>query len=104
MIRMTTIPAGTWVEIEQVVLTPEQRAPGIPADTAATPLMLWVDGFLDADARLGETVAIRTLIGRRLEGRLVRVNPGYTHSFGETVPELLTIGTPHEPATPEATR
>lgn len=26
-----TVPAGSWVEIEQVVLTPDQRAPGIAA-------------------------------------------------------------------------
>jgi hypothetical protein len=87
-----TIPKGTWVEIEQVVLTPEQRAPSVPEDTRRTPLMLYVAGFLTADAELGQTVAVQTLIGRELTGVLKTVNPSYDHSFGETVPELLTIG------------
>jgi len=44
------------------------------------------------DADLGQEVRIRTLIGRELRGTLRVINPSYTHSFGETVPELLTIG------------
>jgi hypothetical protein len=35
---------------------------------------------------------VRTLIGREQEGRLRVVNPSYSHSFGDTVAELLTIG------------
>jgi hypothetical protein len=86
------IQKGTWVEIEQVILTPEQRAPSVPEDTRQTPLKMFVAGFLTADAELGQTVAIRTLIGRELSGTLKTVNPSYNHSFGETVPELLNIG------------
>ncbi len=89
---MTKIATGTWVEIEQVLLMPEDRAPTLPPETKATPYMLRVAGFLAADAELGQTATIRTLIGRELRGTLRVVNPGYSHSFGETVPELLTIG------------
>ena len=32
-----SVAKGTWVEIESVVLKPEERAPGLPEDTAATP-------------------------------------------------------------------
>lgn len=90
------VPKGTWVEIRSVVLEPSQRAAGVPADTAATPLVQWIDGFLDADAHPGDEVTITTIIGRRHRGTLDRVNPSYSHSFGDTVPELLTIGTQFE--------
>ncbi len=89
---MSQIPPGTWVEIKQVVLAPEQRAPTLPEDTKGVPYVLLVSGFLAAPAELGGPARIRTLIGRGLSGTLVRVNPSYSHSFGNTVPELLTIG------------
>ena len=89
---MTKIATGTWVEIEQVVLTPEERAPTLPPETKATPYMMRVSGFLAEDAELGQEATICTIIGRELRGTLRAVNPGYNHSFGETVPELLTIG------------
>jgi len=89
---MDKVTAGTWVEIEQVILTPEERAPSLPEETKQVPYMLNVSGFLLDDGVLGATVRIRTLIGREMEGTLKRVNPCYQHSFGEVVPELLTIG------------
>lgn len=90
---MSTVAAGTWVELERVVLEPGQRAPGLPADTAAVPLVLRVCGFLVEPAAVGGPARVRTLIGREQAGRLRTVNPSYTHSFGDTVPELLRIGT-----------
>ena len=89
---MDKVKAGTWVEIEQIILTPEERAPSLPEETKKVPYMLNVSGFLLDDGVLGATVRIRTLIGRVLEGTLKRINPSYRHSFGEVVPELLTIG------------
>ncbi len=89
---MAIIPTGTWVEIEQTVLTPEERAPTLPPETKAVPYVMRVSGFLAEDAELGQEATIRTLIGRELRGTLRAVNPSYAHSFGETVPELLTIG------------
>ncbi len=89
---MDQIQPGTWVEIEQLVLTPEQRAPTLPEDTRRVPYVLRVSGFLVEPAELGGPARVRTMIGRELSGTLVKVNPSYSHSFGNTVPELLTIG------------
>jgi hypothetical protein len=94
---MNKIKKDTWVEIEQIILNPEERAPSVPEDTRQTPYVLRVSGFLTTEAEIGDTVEIRTLIGRRLGGVLKVVNPSYTHSFGNVVPELLTIGTEVEP-------
>jgi hypothetical protein len=93
---MTRIAAGTWVEIEQTVLEPAQRAHNLPEETQRVPYLLRASGFLLEDASLGEPARIRTIIGRTLAGRLRAVNPSYSHSFGQTVPELLTIGTERE--------
>lgn len=93
---MNQIQPGTWVEIEQVVLTPEQRAPTLPEDTKQVPYVLRVSGFLIEPSELGNAARIRTLIGRELSGVLKTVNPSYSHSFGTVVPELLTIGTEAE--------
>lgn len=89
---MSQIQPGTWVEIEQVVLTPAQRAPTLPEDTKGVPYVMRVSGFLIEPAELDGPARIRTMIGRELAGTLMTVNPSYSHSFGATVPELLTIG------------
>lgn len=90
---MAKIEKGTWVEVEQVVLTPDQRASTLPEDTKKVPYMMRVSGFLEKDAEMGQEVEIRTIIGRVLNGKLVTLNPSYMHTFGNTVPELLKIGT-----------
>jgi 2-amino-4-ketopentanoate thiolase alpha subunit len=90
---MSKIAKGTWVEIERVLLKPEERAPNLPEDTRACPYVLRVSGFLQQEAELGAEVTIRSLIGHEHGGVLKVVNPSYGHSFGTTVPELLTIGT-----------
>jgi hypothetical protein len=77
-----TITKGTWVEVERV-LSPEP---------ARTPHVLRVSGFLEEDAILGQQVTIRTIIGNHHTGKLRIENPGYGHSFGHTVPELLKLG------------
>lgn len=87
------VKAGSWVEIEQVILEPGARAEKIPEDTKSTPLLMRVSGFLLDEAEIGKKAAVRTLIGRRLEGTLMTVGPHYSHSFGNTVDELLLIGT-----------
>lgn len=84
--------AGTWVQIEQTVLAPEERAPQIPEETKKTPLLLRAKGFLKQDAEMGDEVAIETIIGRTLRGKLLAVNPPYTHGFGRPIPELLRAG------------
>jgi hypothetical protein len=89
---MTKIAKGTWVEIERVLLQPEERAPNLPEDTRKCPYVLRLSGFLQEDAELGAQVRVRSLIGHEHAGVLRLVNPSYGHSFGTTIPELLTIG------------
>jgi 2-amino-4-ketopentanoate thiolase alpha subunit len=90
---MAKIAKGSWVEIEQIVLNPEQRASTLPEETRKVPYMLRVSGFLVEDGEVGQEVQVKTIIGRIITGKLKTVNPSYSHSFGKTVPELLTIGT-----------
>ncbi|MFZ5351376.1 MAG: 2-amino-4-oxopentanoate thiolase subunit OrtA [Bacillota bacterium] len=82
---------GDWVQIHQIVLKPEERAPQVPDDTKLVPLELWVKGYAMHEAKIGETVEVETVTGRKVQGRLLEVNPKYVHSFGEFVPELLKI-------------
>ncbi len=83
---------GEWVKIYRVILKPEERAPQVPDDTKLVPLEMWVKGFITADAELGDHVEVKTITGRMESGKLVEINPTYTHSFGNFVPELLQIG------------
>ncbi len=83
---------GDWVEVHVVLLAPGERAPGLPDDTARVPLEARVKGFLAGEARPGEETAVTTLLGRRVEGTLLRVLPEPGHSFGRPVPELLAVG------------
>ena len=89
---MNTIKSGTWVEIEKILLTPEQRAPQVPDDTKKTPYVMRVAGFLVSDSQLNDEVEVKTLSGRLIKGTLKVVKPHYEHSFGDTVEELLDIG------------
>ena len=86
------IAKGTWVEIHDVVLTPDERAPQVPEDTRGVPLEMRVKGFLVAAAAIGKKAEIVTPVGRRLRGTLAVENPAYDHSFGSRIPELSTIG------------
>ncbi|MCF6097370.1 2-amino-4-ketopentanoate thiolase [Thermovorax subterraneus] len=83
---------GTWVQIHKVVLKPEERSARLPDDTKKVPLEFRLKGFLTHDANLGDEVEIETLIGRKVRGKLVKINPMYDHGFGRPVPELLSIG------------
>lgn len=83
---------GDWVQISGVILEPDERPLGLPEVTRAVPLEFRQRGFLRQDARVGEEVEIETVIGRRIRGKLVEINPAYEHSFGEPVPGLLKIG------------
>jgi hypothetical protein len=90
---MKKAKAGDWVQIHNVILSPEERAPQVPEDTRQVPFEMWLKGFLvEEEAAIGDEVAITTVIGRQIRGTLVAVNPAYPHNFGEPVPELLTIG------------
>ena len=81
-----------WVEVERVLLTPDERSKALPADTAAQPLMVWVKGFALAEAEMGDELSVETMTGRTVTGRLSAINPGYTHTFGDPIPELTHVG------------
>jgi 2-amino-4-ketopentanoate thiolase alpha subunit len=83
---------GDWVEVERVLLEPADRSPSLPADTAAQPLMVWVKGFAQAESSVGDELAVETMTGRVVTGRLSELNPGYFHTFGRPLPELTGIG------------
>ncbi len=88
-----TARRGDWVEVHSILLSPEERSRKVPEDTKRVPLEMWARGFLiDEEAGVGDEVEIETAIGRRLHGSLSNLRPGYSHSFGESLPELLCIG------------
>ena len=86
------IEKDTWVEIQNIILPAGERAPQVPDDTQQVPLEMRVKGFLVEPAALGDEVEIVTPVGRRLRGKLVDVNPAYTHQFGAPIPELSVLG------------
>ncbi|MCX8007549.1 MAG: 2-amino-4-oxopentanoate thiolase subunit OrtA [Coriobacteriia bacterium] len=92
MDERTSCEQGDWVQVERVVLEPADRAAGLPEDTAAQPLRMWVKGFARSTARIGETVEVETMTGRVVSGTLVDVLPGYAHTFGRPPAELAAVG------------
>lgn len=86
------VSAGSWVEIQQVVLPAGERAPNIPDDTARVDFVARVRGFLLTDAPMGGDATVRTLAGRAVGGRLTAINPRNPADFGDPVPELLRLG------------
>jgi hypothetical protein len=88
---MNSAKAGDWVQIHQIVLKPEERAPQVPEDTKKVPLELWVKGTALHDAKIGSTIEIETITGRKVAGELIAVNPRYKHDYGNFVPELLKV-------------
>ncbi len=86
------VKKGDWVKVHRVIFTPDQRAPQVPEDTKKVPLEMWVKGFAQQEAELGETIEILTITGRREHGAVVEIEPTYTHSYGNFIPELLQIG------------
>jgi hypothetical protein len=92
MSAAATCKAGDWVEVERVLLEPADRSTNLPEDTAAQPLMVWVKGFALAEGKLGDEVSITTMTGRTVTGLLSAINPGYYHTFGDPVPELVHVG------------
>jgi 2-amino-4-ketopentanoate thiolase alpha subunit len=86
------IKKGTWVEVEEVVLTPEERSSAIPEETKKTPLKVWVRGNCMKDCSIGEEVEVATLTGRILKGVVVEEKPAYRYGFGEYIEEIQFIG------------
>lgn len=82
---------GTYVRISRTILKAEERSSNLPDDTKNVPFRMWVKGYLLEPADLFETVTIKTLTGRIETGILREVNPPYKHSYGDFVPEILTL-------------
>lgn len=82
---------GTYVLIHKIILEPAFRAPQVPDDTRSVPLEMWIKGYLQGDAEIGEQAEIITRTGRKETGILQEENPYYKHNYGTFVPELLSI-------------
>ena len=83
---------GDWVEVECKLLDPADRSKNLPPETAEKPLMMWIKGFAQGAAGMGEELTVETMTGRTVTGRLSAINPGYFHTFGRPVPELASVG------------
>lgn len=84
---------GDWVRIHKIILKKDQRAPQIPEDTKGVPFEMWDKGFLlSSSAETGDEVEVETIIGRRVKGKMIAVNPQFDHAWGDCVPEILHIG------------
>lgn len=80
------------VQIHRVILNASQRSKTLPSSTKSVPYECWIKGFLlNETAKLGDTVKIKTFIGRELSGILSQINPTYDHNFGMAQKELLMI-------------
>ncbi|MBX4270229.1 2-amino-4-oxopentanoate thiolase subunit OrtA [Clostridium estertheticum] len=86
------IKKGTWVEVEEIVLTPKDRAKNIPDETKKTPLKCWIRGKCLSDCELGNEMQVETNVGRIATGIVVQIEPGYYHTYGKYVEEISNIG------------
>lgn len=86
------VKKGTWATVRSTILEPGQRAPGIPEETAKTPLLMWAKGYLEADAEVGQQATVRTRTGRLETGVLEEAEPFADVNYGGFVPEILRIG------------
>ncbi len=82
---------GDWVRIHSIVLKADERTAKIPADTQKCDLEMWTKGFLTEDAEIGDEVKVITASNREEKGKLIEVDPYYTHSYGKFVPEIVQI-------------
>ena len=86
------IEKGTWIEIEEEVLSPEDRSSAIPDETKKTPLRMWAKGHCLSECNIGDTVKIETVTGRILSGIVTEEKPRFTHDYGDFVEEIMYIG------------
>ena len=81
-----------YVRIHRAVLEAVERTGKLPEDTKSVPLEMWVKGWLqDEEAQIGDTVTVKTVVGRLETGKLVEEKPCYALNYGEYVPEILEI-------------
>lgn len=87
-----TVRKGSWVQIEEVLLQPQERSDHLPPETREVPFRLRAKGILATDGEIGREATVTTTCGRRLTGILVADNPAFTHSFGNQLPEFIGLG------------
>ena len=87
------IKKGSLVKIKQVILKKEQRTGKIPKDTKNQDYLMFVKGFLQYDAEIGDKVKVTTMIGREIVGTLIENEPEYNHSYGKYISEFKHINT-----------
>ncbi len=81
-----------YVRIHRAVLEAVERTGKLPEDTKSVPLEMWVKGWLQEEtAAIGDTVTVKTVVGRLETGELMEENPIYALNYGEYVPEILEI-------------
>jgi 2-amino-4-ketopentanoate thiolase alpha subunit len=85
------IEKGKWVLIHRNILEPSERAPQVPEDTKKVPLEMWIKGYLQVDAQIGDSVDVITRTGRKETGILLESEPYYKHDYGKFVPELMVV-------------
>ena len=83
---------GEWVEVERVLLEPTDRSSNLPPETASKPLLTWVKGFALTAVEIGDGLSVETMTGRIVTGNLSAINPGYFHTFGKPIAELVHVG------------
>ena len=62
-------------------------------DQVILPVSMHIGAPAKPIVQVGDTVEVVTMTGRRETGVLCEVNPGYTHTYGQFVPELHQIQT-----------
>ena len=81
-----------YVRIHRNVLEAVERTGKRPEDTKSVPLEMRVKGWLqDEEAQIGDTVTVKTVVGRLETGVLMEEKPIYALNYGEYVPEILEI-------------
>ena len=81
-----------YVRIHRAVLEAVERTGKLPEDTKSVPLEMWVKGWRqDDEAQIGDTVTVKTVVGRLETGVLMEEKPIYALNYGEYVPEILEI-------------
>lgn len=81
----------TWVEVEWTFLGPSERSAHIPEETRRVPYMARARGVVEGAAFFGQETTVTLVTGRVVRGRIVAVNPGYTHTFGLRLPALTEV-------------
>ena len=82
--------AGDWVEVECVLLEPADRSANLPAETAEKPLMMWVKGFAEGRAALGEPVTVETMTAAKSPARCRRSTPATSTPSASRSPSSCT--------------